>query len=428
MEILTKPMGLASSSDTDNYGGTNNYDMNRSLDSNLVDIENKLKALNMDFLKKYNTVDKTDSSETLFGPGGELDRFDFAAFRYGGTPLKYHRTSKNWARDLEQLLSNRSTAEIKPKGSLALGSGNEVNKMKLVKKFSFGQMASYSNCPSEYEFNTRIVDGFGGALYDTAKLPHSAKTFRGSCELYSAAIQGRQRSLSFTGRAESSPTAVGEGASATATLLHLSTSALRPSTTSTPTTTASVVRPQLVRKSKSFKARTLRRLSYNPGMVVGENSSSSSGSELEVSALSECDIRTTGRSNRKRGVLPRGSRVGHGHKLYGSSASIQSAPHFDDRYFPGTAARRNQVELSQQLSARACSPLKSVFSFEHLAEGTVGAEFKWPEQIDGSTVKRNDLFWNQSQALTRHVDSSSSSSGNAGSYPGVVRRGLFARE
>lgn len=77
--------------------------------------------------------------------------------------------------------------------------------------------------------------------------------------------------------------------------------------------------------------------------------------------------------------------------------------------------------------------IKSVFSFDRIGSGggqqDMGGSFKWPEKIHASTVKQNDMFWNkcrelkQSQAATRYMDSSSSSSGNTVQFPGTVLRG-----
>lgn len=424
MEILKKPLSLgvtAACSDSDSYG--TNYEMKQALDSNLVDIENKLKALNMnmDFHGKGISLEQNNSSETLFGPGSELDRFDLANFKYG-LPLKYNKTSKNLSRDLDQLFGGRD--KIK---ALA----HDDNK----RKYNY----SHVNCPSEYEFNTRLVDG--GSFYEAAKLPQSAKALRGSCDLYPG-VEVRQRSLSFTEKTGSNVDA----------LLRQSMSVLKQQPISVSTsafvTGSSGVSgcPTLTRKSKSFKARTLRRLTYHPSMMLDDNSSSSSGSELEMSALSECDIRTKG--NRRRMVLPRRAGVHYSDKLmYGSNSSIQSAPHFnyDSASLLLKGVRRNQAMdgtttamTGQQLSdpyninyqgggrgSYGGTTIKSVFSFDRIGQQDIisSTNFKWPEKIHGSTVKQNDMFWNkcrelkQSQAATRYMDSSSSSSGNTVNVP-----------
>lgn len=428
MEILKKPLSLgvpAACSDSDSYG--TNYDMKQALDSNLVDIENKLKA-HMDFHEKCVSLEKNNSSETLFGTGSEFDRFDLANFKYG-LPLKYNKTSKNLSRDLDQLFGGRD--KIK---ALA----NDDNK----RKYNYGHV----NCPSEYEFNTRLVDG--GSFYEAVVLPQSAKALRGSCELYPGG-EVRQRSLSFTEKTGSNVDA----------LLRQSMSVLKQpqvisgSTYAIGTGSSGVSGHTLTRKSKSFKARTLRRLSYNPSMMLGDSSSSSSGSELEMSALSECDIRDKG--NRRRMVLPRRSGGHYSDKLmYGSNSSIQSAPHFnyDSMSMLLKGVRRNQAMVGatamtgQQLSdpnninyqgggGRANygeKTIKSVFSFDRIGQQDVisSSNFKWPEKIHGSTVKQNDMFWNkcrelkQSQAATRYMDSSSSSSGNTVNIPpGQVMKG-----
>lgn len=462
MEILKKPIRLGGGgdpilplatacSDSDSYG--TNYDIKKALDSNLVDIENKLKALNMDFHEKCSNIDKNNSSETLFGQGTDLERFDLTSFKLG-LPLKYNKTSKNLSRELDQLFGGATRDKMinRVMGEGAAGDNSSSGKSR---KYNYGQSGGgYSNCPSEYEFNTRLVDG--GAFYESVQMPHSAKTFRGSDELYSTEV--RQRSLSFTEKS------AGSNVDA---LLRQSMSVLKPSSASGTTTTTSSC--SLTRKSKSFKARTLRRLSYNSAMMLDGSSSSSSGSELEVSALSECDIRT--RVNKRRVVMPRRSTGHHSQQekmLYGSSASIQSAPHFN--YDPmsvwlkgvrGGGGGRPQPEMTnvnllaaQQLSdpyniaqggrsssstAGGASTMKSVFSFDRIGgqsgggdSGPAAGSFKWPEKIHASTVKQNDMFWNKCRELKQHhssaarfMDSSSSSSGsgNTVNYPGAVLRG-----
>ena len=103
-------------------------------------------------------------------------------------------------------------------------------------------------------------------------------------------------------------------------------------------------------KSRSARARTLRRLSYNPMPQVATSSSSSeddSDRSMDHSlARSECDIRTRGSGSlyqrRRRQGFNRKVFSATGHddpdvgmhaerqsKIYGSNASIKSAPHYN---------------------------------------------------------------------------------------------------
>ncbi|XP_050098482.1 activated Cdc42 kinase-like [Anopheles aquasalis] len=90
-------------------------------------------------------------------------------------------------------------------------------------------------------------------------------------------------------------------------------------------------------KPKSIRARNLRRLSYNPINMV-DSSSSSSESELDRQlAHSECDIRSrlhnsTNTTRRRRQYMNRKSNSNSASsqdKLYGSNASIKSAPQYN---------------------------------------------------------------------------------------------------
>lgn len=88
-------------------------------------------------------------------------------------------------------------------------------------------------------------------------------------------------------------------------------------------------------KPKSIRARNLRRLSYNPiNMIDNSSSSSDDDSEFDKSiAHSECDIRTKMlTSRRRRQYLNRktsNTNLNHD-KLYGSNASIKSAPQYNN--------------------------------------------------------------------------------------------------
>lgn len=88
-------------------------------------------------------------------------------------------------------------------------------------------------------------------------------------------------------------------------------------------------------KPKSIRARNLRRLSYNPiNMIDNSSSSSDDDSEFDKSiAHSECDIRTKMlTSRRRRQYLNRKTSNTNLNqdKLYGSNASIKSAPQYNN--------------------------------------------------------------------------------------------------
>ncbi|XP_058120758.1 activated Cdc42 kinase-like [Anopheles ziemanni] len=149
----------------------------------------------------------------------------------------------------------------------------------------------------------------------------------------SSASSVRQRSLSFTENYDLRPT----GAAASAG--PIAGNGRTESQQQLPITARHVI----TYKPKSIRARNLRRLSYNPINMI-DSSSSSSESELERNlAHSECDIRSrlhhtnaanvgTSRHRRRHQYINRKSNSNSASsqdKLYGSNASIKSAPQYN---------------------------------------------------------------------------------------------------
>lgn len=219
-------------------------------------------------------------------------------------------------------------------------------------------------------------------------------------------------------------------------------------------------------KPKSIKARNLRRLSYNP-IVLESSSSSNSENEFDRSmahsdiAHSECDIRsTTLTSRRRRQYLNRklNDASNAPDKLYGSNASIKSAPQYnyvsdrqvhnylDQKFSFGYGCEDASVYASygegpiingsgkipnpRGLGAKCKEPplpnfnrniLFSEFDVSKLTgkspttqsflqemfpsgaskinKSTPG--FQWPEKIHASTVKQNDLMWRQQNTVVK---------------------------
>ncbi|XP_049289612.1 activated Cdc42 kinase-like isoform X1 [Anopheles funestus] len=136
----------------------------------------------------------------------------------------------------------------------------------------------------------------------------------------------RQRSLSFTENYEFKPSVTSK-----------SGTIVKPQNESQQTTVPAVVsRNVITYKPRSIRARNLRRLSYNPINMV-DSSSSSSESEFDRNLVhSECDIRsrlhTTASRRRRHQYMTRKSNSNSASsqdKLYGSNASIKSAPQYN---------------------------------------------------------------------------------------------------
>uniref|UniRef100_A0A182NHB5 non-specific protein-tyrosine kinase n=1 Tax=Anopheles dirus TaxID=7168 RepID=A0A182NHB5_9DIPT len=142
----------------------------------------------------------------------------------------------------------------------------------------------------------------------------------------------RQRSLSFTDNYELRPSVTTATKSGTIVKTHSDTQQHAATAPPPPLSSRNVI----TYKPRSIRARNLRRLSYNPINMV-DSSSSSSESELDRNlAHSECDIRTrlhtTATRRRRHQYMTRKSNSNSASsqdKLYGSNASIKSAPQYN---------------------------------------------------------------------------------------------------
>jgi hypothetical protein len=389
-EILNKPMSLEMNSATLDK---RQYDKKTRdlIGENLLDIEKTLNALNLDFLQAFNELEKTDSAETLFGENFLLEN--------GSRKPKTSTTNfKTLANELDHAKRNSSTRDYyAPLDRLSTSSDKSLFSPKDQQKtppncFS-PQEATITSRGSFFNTNStsnnsqsrNIFLSPTNRMFTTSQhFTNQMRKFEDAQKQQKKQIQQqqasgpRQRSLSFTENLELKPSLAGMK-------LHLQqqrnieirkTGSLdedkgdrnyvipvQTSTTNIPTKPRSVI----TYKPKSIRARNLRRLSYNPlNMVI--TSSSSSESEIEQSiAHSECDIRSkmySSRFQRRRQQYSNrklhdsnGStyyranshcsnnssnsnvNVNGRDKLYGSNASIKSAPHYN--YM---SARKKQLE------------------------------------------------------------------------------------
>ncbi|XP_050076106.1 activated Cdc42 kinase-like [Anopheles maculipalpis] len=163
-----------------------------------------------------------------------------------------------------------------------------------------------------------------GRKYDDNPSPISA---------ISSSSSVRQRSLSFTENYEFKPSFV---TAKSGTITGKPKNDFPQSPAAAPPPPAVVPRNVITYKPRSIRARNLRRLSYNPINMV-DSSSSSSESEFDRNlAHSECDIRTrlhtTASRRRRHQYMTRKSNSNSASsqdKLYGSNASIKSAPQYN---------------------------------------------------------------------------------------------------
>lgn len=214
--------------------------------------------------------------------------------------------------------------------------------------------------------------------------------------------------------------------------------------------------PIIAHKPKSIRARNLRRLSYNPIIIDSSSTSSDDDNEFDRSiAHSECDIRSKmfAIAKRKRQYLNRKSTIGQD-KLYGSNASIKSAPQYNynseqNVLFNYSNLQENIYDFSGGINLFEPSAQKylnkeptpafnpdllfsefdvtkltgkspttqSYFHTNNFVETPTKKQqpinpiplklnepstFRWPEKIHGSTVKQNDLIWQRRQVDSKH--------------------------
>ncbi|XP_036331327.1 activated Cdc42 kinase-like isoform X3 [Rhagoletis pomonella] len=393
----------------------------KSISENIMDIENTLKALNLDFMHTYTELDKTDSDETLLNEqfsnivssiedeissatgslksaiynysNGVQTMFDFnAATSHLDKHLQYINTQNHAQAQavLGDLTQDQKTAEDKRSSTPDTGFASRDTNISLSRRSS--QKSSYS--PQENYYSPKetaimapsassssymvqkddsmliTAERFGAAKYGSCASPSktSALNASSSSVYCSNPLKGasglgiadaeqcnqsghRQRSMSFTDN-PMNPISPVQSEPQQRLKRRSTHSAIGSRTTNKPhTRSASSYKP------RSIRARTLRRLSYNP--IILDSSTSSDDdpvSDCNPSiARSECDIRARVSSlYRRRRPVSGGSVAGSGavhklltpgwqddaddaseltttsqKKLYGSNVSIKSAPHYN---------------------------------------------------------------------------------------------------
>lgn len=414
---------------------------------NLLEIENTLKALNLDFLQTYNDLEKTDSAETLFGDNN---------YSYETNPKIRSSTkisklaSTNPFSPLDQQQQNDLFNEISRGISKLDSTPSELNNFS-PKSFSRRDSQKSNYSPQEQNFSPREINfphfinsktlNESRNITSSSPIRTSNNSIHSANYLYNNSINNRrtdengmpnrQRSMSFTENYDLKS----------------------PQLSDIPVTSYRGPKaPIIAHKPKSIRARNLRRLSYNPIIIDSSSTSSDDDNEFDRSiAHSECDIRskmlTT--AKRKRQYLNRKSTAGQD-KLYGSNASIKSAPQYNynseqNVLFNYSNLQENIYDFSGGINLfepSACKYLNKeptpafnpdllfsefdvtkltgkspttqcYFQTNNFAETPTkkqqqpinpiplklneASTFRWPEKIHGSTVKQNDLIWQRRQ-------------------------------
>lgn len=332
---------------------------------NLLEIENTLKALNLDFLQTYNDLEKTDSAETLFGEnynsyesspkihGSKISKFidlnygvsDVGLDSCGGIVSSENVGVDSKLKTIKKGGSPEFFVDIPRKLDSTPESNFSPKETSISSRRSSSQKSNYS--PQEVNFSPREF-----ALSDRNLMSYNKNEFisqsgrkinaspvrnvttsntsihSGVAQTYSSGSNrrcdennspsNRQRSLSFTENYELQSPVLSEPP------IMMSKYENRVETSNLP---YNKTRNVITCKPKSVRARTLRRLSYNP-IILDSSSSSSSETEFDRSiAHSECDIRSKMSNSRRKRPYRKSTQSQD--KIYGSNASIKSAPQYN---------------------------------------------------------------------------------------------------
>lgn len=366
---------------------------------NLLDIENTLKALNLDFLQTFNELEKNDSAETLFG-----ENYPYESNinpKILSTALKLTKFSQNYG-SVDASPKSAKSSQFSPLeknvGAQTTNGMQYLNDSSSADKLLDGKRSSTPDTGfASRETNTSSRRGSQKSSYSPQD-SHYSPSYTSQVEEARAAyahlkangsFPTRQRSMSFTENyeLESEPQSVKRNGSGTVGSTNASSNhsgdgpMLR-----------SRQRNSIVYKPKSIKARNMRRLSYNP---IVFDSSTSSSSEPETNhrsiAQSECDIRsklfTSSRHHRAQNAqyLNRKSSQYQSNnsnsfapnhdKLYGSNASIKSAPQYNN--FASDRQLHHYLDQKFNLQSYAASmdepsvaPANNVANFDRNARGS----------------------------------------------------------
>ncbi|XP_037942033.1 uncharacterized protein LOC119674949 [Teleopsis dalmanni] len=384
-EILTRPLSFDPPPGLSNTTNEKKRDR-KSISENIMDIENTLKALNQDFMYTYTELNKTDSDETILNEqfssivssideeissatgslrsavynysNGVQTMFDFnAATNHIDKHLQYMNAQSQNQSVCDTTLDQK-LIEDKRSSTPDTGFASRDTNISLSRRSS--QKSSYS--PQENFFNPKDLhiasSGYTGLREENtlsserfctkynalSASPNKTAEHVSNNSVYSPRElkidteqfknkSYRQRSMSFTDHFNPISPVMSEPQQR---VKRQSTNIKNSQSNSNgqPTRRSASYKP------RSIRARTLRRLSYNP-IILDSSSSSDGESDCNRSvARSECDIRT------RVSVLYRRRRQGIGHKtlsscnddheaivasnkLYGSNASIKSAPHYN---------------------------------------------------------------------------------------------------
>lgn len=376
-----------------------------------MDIENTLKALNLDFMQTYTDLDKNDSEETILNEkfsnlvssiedeissataslksavysysNGVQTMFDFnAATNHLDKHLQHInnlQTAQNslianseFPHDITKIMEDKRSST--PDTGFASRDTNISLSRRSSQKSSYSPQDFYANSPKETHFPNSTALAMG--MRDESPLAAGMGLMGNSHRYVTAGMAAAAASSPLKTPLNNSNTSVysmnqGGGAKMAQDFLRTQSARQRSMSFNDNRISPVMSEPQRhhqnakygnaagsqrnlqeahsrrsVYKSRSIRARTLRRLSYNPTTLDSSSSSSSDDNDFNRSNLarSECDIRFKSTSRRRAGFNRKVASLGQEeeaaeederqalrmqHKMYGSNASIKSAPHYN---------------------------------------------------------------------------------------------------
>ncbi|XP_055374102.1 activated Cdc42 kinase-like isoform X1 [Condylostylus longicornis] len=395
-EILSRPIDI----EKFNTGKILDKKTRDLIDENLLDIENTLNALNLDFIQTYSELEKTDSVETLladqlvnltsidsndcngklsssssnrsklqniYNLNSEIAKLNESQSELSSSVLVDKQFTNNstqlYNNLVEKLEDKRSTtpdtgfASRETNLSLSRRSSQKSN-YSPQDSFSSKEAPTFSNpfdsrfyssIRNEQKNNQKILKKMENQISPLKNVNKSNNSLYNQLQQNSPVGEysgSRQRSMSFTDNYQIKSPALSEPQMRVSAGITNDKTKKPNDKLCSPRSVTSFrykniqnnVNPStLVCKSRSVKSRTLRRLrrlSYNP--IVVETSSSSESDFDRSIAQSECDIRSkvsvTLRKRRQlfnRKAFSSGTDELPHEKIYGSNASIKSAPHYN---------------------------------------------------------------------------------------------------
>jgi hypothetical protein len=357
-EIFSKPLKTPTAFEqTESTSQMHNY-----TDDSLFDIENTIKSLDSDFLKRYNNLENLETSDSLLNKelghneNNEVLQMEAQTLKKTEIPLESSDFFLNRRRSLKLKSSVEDMSREFLPFDKTLKSGDSTSRTENSNAPMFETCVESRNFrPSQNQFDCYRTLSFAYRGKNPNNIPQNLNNLM---EGFNNVQNGAQHSR----------------------------------------------KNNMKNRSLSVRARNLRRLSYN--QINMEKSSSSSDSDF---AHSECNISSkTMRS--KQSKRQTGNMLPNRKKLYGSSSSIKSAPHY--YFFDEHHSFKADDDFNQQLYTKkshhntdfsdsnfdiseysanhpTCKYFPGIQENNQISQ--LAQNFQWPQKIHASAVFHSDV-------------------------------------